>query len=231
MPWAFVFILAACFKTLSLFTTPSHFLARPAVCGILVPWPGIEPTYPAMEGWSLNHWRAGEVPTPSFLTSYYPSARDLIGGVGECDLPPWSYLALLSSSLFLPSTLAVLYHFFFDLFSSLCPILLSLLPIFFLHPPLSLFLPLLSTLSFPLSFLISSPPPSLSSFSLPLFLLCLRCVSPLSVPVRCVRWCPLSSNNVCGEIGYLTTFQGRAKDTHPGGFLEEQITPGRRKAS
>ena len=27
-----------------------------ATCGILVPWPGIEPTSPALEVWSLTHW-------------------------------------------------------------------------------------------------------------------------------------------------------------------------------
>ena len=27
-----------------------HFQMHPAVCGILVPWPGIEPTLPALEG-------------------------------------------------------------------------------------------------------------------------------------------------------------------------------------
>ena len=31
-------------------------------CGILVPWPGIEPTPTALEAWSLNHWTAREVP-------------------------------------------------------------------------------------------------------------------------------------------------------------------------
>ena len=25
-------------------------------CGILVPWPGLEPMPPALEAWSLNHW-------------------------------------------------------------------------------------------------------------------------------------------------------------------------------
>ena len=25
-------------------------------CGVLVPWPGIEPMYPAWEVWTLNHW-------------------------------------------------------------------------------------------------------------------------------------------------------------------------------
>ena len=31
-------------------------------CGILVPWPGIEPVPPAVKAWSLNHWTAREVP-------------------------------------------------------------------------------------------------------------------------------------------------------------------------
>ena len=32
-----------------------------AACGILVSWPGIEPTPPAVEAWSLNHWTTREV--------------------------------------------------------------------------------------------------------------------------------------------------------------------------
>ena len=36
---------------------PSFWLCHSA-CGILVPWPGIEPMPPAMEVWSLNHWTA-----------------------------------------------------------------------------------------------------------------------------------------------------------------------------
>ena len=31
-------------------------------CGILVPRPGIEPTPPALEAWSPNHWMVREVP-------------------------------------------------------------------------------------------------------------------------------------------------------------------------
>ena len=33
-------------------------------CGILVPWPGIIPTPPAVEVWSLNQWTSREVPAP-----------------------------------------------------------------------------------------------------------------------------------------------------------------------
>ena len=35
-------------------------------CGILVPWPGIEPMSPAVEAWSLNNWTTREVPSPPF---------------------------------------------------------------------------------------------------------------------------------------------------------------------
>ena len=190
MPWVFVFILAECFKTLSLFTTPSLFLARPAVFRILVPWPGTEPMSPAMEGWSPNHWRAREVSTPSFLTSYYPSAWDLTlrwgGGCGGSVTSLQCLTWPCSLPLFLPSTPAVLCYFFFTLFSFLCPILLSFLPTFSLHPPLYPFLPLLSTLSFPLSFLISSPP----SFPLLPSALSPSLLSPLVwAPVRCIWWC------------------------------------------
>ena len=31
-------------------------------CGILVPQPGIEPVFPAVQVWSPNHWTAREFP-------------------------------------------------------------------------------------------------------------------------------------------------------------------------
>ena len=37
------------------------FFFFPLACGILVPWPGIEPGLPAVEVRSLNHWTAREV--------------------------------------------------------------------------------------------------------------------------------------------------------------------------
>ena len=36
-------------------------------CGILFPWPGIEPAPPAVEAWSLNHWTPREVLVCSFI--------------------------------------------------------------------------------------------------------------------------------------------------------------------
>ena len=38
-----------------------------AACGILVPWPGLEPVSPALEGWSLNHLTTREVPKVSIV--------------------------------------------------------------------------------------------------------------------------------------------------------------------
>ena len=38
------------------------FLPHRVTCGILVPQPGIEPTPPAVEEWSLNRWTATEIP-------------------------------------------------------------------------------------------------------------------------------------------------------------------------
>ena len=37
-------------------------------CGILVPWPGIEPTFSAVKVRSLNHWIAREFPGKLFKT-------------------------------------------------------------------------------------------------------------------------------------------------------------------
>ena len=36
-------------------------------CGILVPWPGVEPLPPAVEAWSPNHWTTREAPRTSLL--------------------------------------------------------------------------------------------------------------------------------------------------------------------
>ena len=38
----------------------------------LVPWPGIEPGYPALGAWSLSHWTTWEVPT----TIYWAPTRN-----------------------------------------------------------------------------------------------------------------------------------------------------------
>ena len=43
------------------------FLPRRVACGILLPRPGTEPTPPAMEVRSLNHWTAREVPAGNIL--------------------------------------------------------------------------------------------------------------------------------------------------------------------
>ena len=44
------------------FTEEEIFFFGPAACGILVSRPGIEPSPPALEVQSLNHWTAREVP-------------------------------------------------------------------------------------------------------------------------------------------------------------------------
>ena len=39
--------------------------------GILLRWPGIEPGYPAVEGWSLKHWTGRKIPRSMSLTLWY----------------------------------------------------------------------------------------------------------------------------------------------------------------
>ena len=53
-----------------------HFTA----CGILVPWPGIEPGPTAVKAPSLNHWTAREIPRTSL--------EDKCCGKGGCRPPP-----------------------------------------------------------------------------------------------------------------------------------------------
>ena len=60
---------------------PSFWLCHPA-CGILVPWPGIEPMHPAMEVWSLNHWTARESP------SFFSEAEEVLGRSGLQEQQP-----------------------------------------------------------------------------------------------------------------------------------------------
>ena len=51
--------------SLSLFFFPGL-----VACGIFVPRPGIKPMPPAVEGWSLNHWTAREVPLQVFILGH-----------------------------------------------------------------------------------------------------------------------------------------------------------------
>ena len=52
-----------------LYHFPAFFFFLPlcVACGILVPWPGIEPVPPVTEAQSLNHWSTREVPPFSWL--------------------------------------------------------------------------------------------------------------------------------------------------------------------
>ena len=46
------------------------FLAMPTTCGILVPWPGIEPRAPAVEAPSPNHWTTRKFPSDNFVRQW-----------------------------------------------------------------------------------------------------------------------------------------------------------------
>ena len=54
-------------------------------CGILVPWPGIEPVLPAVEGQSLNHWTARQVPLSEAIPNTRFKITDLLP---HSQLPP-----------------------------------------------------------------------------------------------------------------------------------------------
>ena len=51
------------------------FWSCPAAYGILVPPAGMEPTPPALEAQSLNHWITSEIPSTSFHSSLCPSIQ------------------------------------------------------------------------------------------------------------------------------------------------------------
>ena len=64
-------------------------------CGILVSWPGIEPTPPALKVRSLNHWTVREVPQSFFCSSsFHPTHLMLLS------LPFSNLHLMLSFSVF-----------------------------------------------------------------------------------------------------------------------------------
>ena len=66
-----------------------YFWPHCVACGILFPWPGIEPTPPALEAWSPNHWTAREVPTTSPQPLLKSNAQP---GLRSTELKPINHL-------------------------------------------------------------------------------------------------------------------------------------------
>ena len=68
-------------------------------CGILVPWPGIEPVPPALEAWSPSHWTAREFPT-IFVMQDFPGCPVVRTPRFHCWGPgfdPWQGTKILST--------------------------------------------------------------------------------------------------------------------------------------
>ena len=72
------YIYSFYFKKLLLFLHFKKIWPSQAACGLLVPYPRIEPMTPASEAWNLNHWIAREVPIylncifiPTFPAYYF----------------------------------------------------------------------------------------------------------------------------------------------------------------
>ena len=63
----------SCVFNLSLVLLLKNFFG-PAVCGILVPWPAIEPMSSALAAQSLNHWTAKEVHSLAFCNESFNEA-------------------------------------------------------------------------------------------------------------------------------------------------------------
>ena len=61
-------IVVVFFLSLSYF-----FLAMPWACGILIPWPGIEPGSLAMKAQNPNHWTAREFPPNYSFNLHFPN--------------------------------------------------------------------------------------------------------------------------------------------------------------
>ena len=56
--------------TLFLFYVSGVFFFCHLACGILAPWPGIEPAPPTLKGEVLNHWTTREVPQIKTFNTY-----------------------------------------------------------------------------------------------------------------------------------------------------------------
>ena len=59
-------VCRCCLKIIIILIYFNIFLA----CGILVPWPGIEPMPPALAAWSLNHWSTREFPCLKIINNF-----------------------------------------------------------------------------------------------------------------------------------------------------------------
>ena len=57
----------------------SLFWPHHAAYGILVPWPGMEPTLPAVKAWSLNHWTTRDVLNCDFSLKWRKICRMQFG--------------------------------------------------------------------------------------------------------------------------------------------------------
>ena len=66
------------------------FWPRLAACGILVPWPEIEPVPPTLEAWSLNHWTTREVPMKIFKAIFHIVSLHIYSGtILDCLIYHW----------------------------------------------------------------------------------------------------------------------------------------------
>ena len=63
---------------------------RLTACGVLVPQPGMEPTPPAVEAWSLNPWTAREVPQLSHFIAE-ETGSELEGGAKSVLSRSWNF--------------------------------------------------------------------------------------------------------------------------------------------
>ena len=79
IPISFFVVVVVCFAF-----QPHH-----VACGILIPWPGIEPVTPALEAQNLNHWTIKEVPL-LVITIKFQTEQSLekIQALQDSQVPP-----------------------------------------------------------------------------------------------------------------------------------------------
>ena len=97
----FVVVVCILNKFISIIWLQRFFLNHTA-CGILVPWPGIEPLPPAMEAWSLNHGKVEVLATQSCPTLCDPMdcspPGSSVSGILQARILEWAAISFSRGS-------------------------------------------------------------------------------------------------------------------------------------
>ena len=116
-----------------------------AACGILAPWPEIEPAPPALAAQSLNHWTTREFPSVCFLLShpravlFYPFLPPYLATLATCPPLVWVTSFISASAHIFPryifcsntNILTAIHSFPFSFYTFLFDDLIHILGIYY----------------------------------------------------------------------------------------------------